>query len=312
MSIYDDIVTDSACSNGDSVRYNSKENTTGARDMLLTIWDDYIKINGVKMSYRVHGFNVNRQDNVLYAEDATAPFADGVDLIAFPEFSNDGMLLAKFGIESTADMSLLISIPEYTRKFGDPENPTVVPHPKSGDVIEMVEMGWDVTELPPNPDFTYTDPETGDIVELDAKTLLCKYGIPEGQTQNPAEIILNLEDYYGYKYVRYPRMYEITEVRYQDLSMAGVNFMQGHYVWLLEAKRFEYSFEPNINPTGTVVQPEVADDNFFGSILGDQVVSGNERTYNPSLDQVSKEKIWDYDANEKTNDSIYGGYGYND
>lgn len=301
MSIYDNI-TDCDV----DARYNSKANTIGARDMLLSMWDDYIKINGVKMAYRVHGFNENTQDNVLYAEDATAPFSDPVDVIAFPEFSNDGMLLAKFGIESTADLSLLVSIPEYSRKFGDPSTPTIVPHPKSGDVVEMVEMGWDVTELKDHGDFQYTDPDTGETIDFDAKTLLCKYMDPD----KAGEILIDLEALYGYKYVRYPRMYEITEVRYQDLSMAGINFMQGHYVWLLEAKRFEYSFEPNINPTGDEVHPQVADNDFFGSILGDDVVSGNERTYEPSLDEESKEKVWDYDANEKTNDSIYGGYGY--
>mgnify|MGYP001221206574 CR=1 FL=1 len=44
---------------------------------------------------------------------------------------------------------------------------------------------------------------------------------------------------------RQSKFFEITEKLDQDISQ--INNLQGHYVFLLKAKRLDYSFEPNIN-----------------------------------------------------------------
>ena len=56
---------------------------------------------------------------------------------------------------------------------------------------------------------------------------------------------------------RQSKFFEITEKLDQDISQ--INNLQGHYVFLLKAKRLDYSFEPNINFNDTGVQIRLAD-----------------------------------------------------
>lgn len=76
--------------------------------------------------------------------------------------------------------------------------------------------------------------------------------------------------------------FEITERLDQDVNQ--INPLLGHYVWLLKAKRFDFSFEPGISPEP--VSTQVNDD--------------------PFVDQLSKD-IFDYTAND-IDDDVYGGY----
>lgn len=56
---------------------------------------------------------------------------------------------------------------------------------------------------------------------------------------------------------RQSKFFEITEKLDQDISQ--INNLQGHYVFLLKAKRLDYSFEPNINFNNAGVQTRLAD-----------------------------------------------------
>ena len=142
----------------------------------------------------------------------------------------------------------------------------------------------------------------GDIthIELDAKTILCKYQ----DAEYASSILIELSAVYGSKYIRYPQLFEITEARYQDLSQAGLNVAQGHYVWKLHAKRFDYSFEPNAPKEGNFDQ--VYDNSFSGivSSLGND--PSPEKEYSQKVEDASEE-IWDYDE-KGTNTGPYGYY----
>ena len=74
--------------------------------------------------------------------------------------------------------------------------------------------------------------------------------------------------------------FEITERLDQDVQQ--INPLIGHYVWLVKAKRHDYSFEPNLPREEKSTQ--VKDD----------------------VTEASK-SIFDYDAHGN-NDDVYGGY----
>ncbi len=78
------------------------------------------------------------------------------------------------------------------------------------------------------------------------------------------------------------KKFEITERLDQDVNQ--INPLLGHYVWLIKAKRYDYSHEPGLEPEGASEQ--VDDD--------------------PLVDQLSKE-VFDYDE-YNANDDIYGDY----
>tara|TARA_B100000212_G_C27374349_1_gene534022 strand:+ start:110 stop:760 length:651 start_codon:yes stop_codon:yes gene_type:complete len=78
--------------------------------------------------------------------------------------------------------------------------------------------------------------------------------------------------------------FEITERLDQDVNQ--INQLLGHYVWLIKAKRHDYSFEPGLSPEP--VSDQVNDD--------------------PIVDGLSKE-VFDYNESPFTiNDDVYGDY----
>ena len=78
--------------------------------------------------------------------------------------------------------------------------------------------------------------------------------------------------------------FEITERLDQDVNQ--INQLLGHYVWLIKAKRHDYSFEPGLSPEA--VSDQVNDD--------------------PIVDGLSKE-VFDYNESPFTiNDDVYGDY----
>jgi hypothetical protein len=76
--------------------------------------------------------------------------------------------------------------------------------------------------------------------------------------------------------------FEITERIDQDVNQ--INPILGHYVWLVKAKRHDYSFEPGLQPEN----------------VSDQVDDGN-------IDEQSQ-SIFDYNTNTGSNDDVYGDY----
>lgn len=90
-------------------------------------------------------------------------------------------------------------------------------------------------------------------------------------------------------------IYEITQRLDQDI--AQINPLAGHYVWLIKAKRFEYSFEPGVEQEAR--NQQVFDD------TKNTTVSGADKPYVYTVDEASKE-IFDYSKTDYSN--IYGGY----
>jgi hypothetical protein len=91
------------------------------------------------------------------------------------------------------------------------------------------------------------------------------------------------------------KYFEITERLDEDV--AQINPLAGHYVWLLKAKRFEWSFEPGLS--GDAVNNQVYDD------TKNPTASGANKPYDYSADVDSKH-IFDYSQTDYG--SVYGGY----
>lgn len=126
----------------ESKRYLNKENTVGVRDMYSKLWNEYINMYGVMTNYYRNGYNIHTQDNFIYGEDATEPFKEPKSIVAIVEYQSDAILLSKFGIQSDADLIGVISIADFQNAFG------LHKEPKPGDVIELVEAGWEASEMP--------------------------------------------------------------------------------------------------------------------------------------------------------------------
>lgn len=91
------------------------------------------------------------------------------------------------------------------------------------------------------------------------------------------------------------KFFEITERL--DEEVATINALGGHYVWLVKAKRFEWSFEPGLS--GSAVNQQVFDD------TRNMSVTGADKPYSFSVDIESK-NIFDYSKTDYSD--VYGGY----
>lgn len=94
---------------------------------------------------------------------------------------------------------------------------------------------------------------------------------------------------------RGPNFYVITQRLDQDI--AQINTLMGHYVWLIKAKRFEFSFEPGLS--GEQANQQVYDDTLAPG------VSGADKNYTYDVNTEIKNNVFDY---TQINNNPYGGY----
>lgn len=101
-------------------------------------------------------------------------------------------------------------------------------------------------------------------------------------------------------YRQTPMVFEVTE---KHDSINPVDYMGGHYVWKLTARRYDYSYEPNAEIENKLGGPEDSGD--AGRLAG----GANEpepykKDYIQTNDETAKE---DFD-NSIVNNNIYGKY----
>jgi len=98
------------------------------------------------------------------------------------------------------------------------------------------------------------------------------------------------------------KLFEVTERIDEDNSK--INPLMGHYVWLIKAKRFDYSFEPGLETAIEKGSNQVHDDTFFGTLTG-PVPSQRSPDYPGDATTESKEKVLNMNINDVL---TYGGY----
>ena len=109
------------------------------------------------------------------------------------------------------------------------------------------------------------------------------------------------------------KMFEVTERCDEDNSQ--INPLMGHYVWLIKAKRLDYSFEPGI--TNEKGSKQVQDGDGYGPVTTLEYTSAGSLTnvnntefirtsaYPGGANEVSKTQVFDMSFN---NTLEYGGY----
>lgn len=109
---------------------------------------------------------------------------------------------------------------------------------------------------------------------------------------------------------RQPKYFEITERVDEDISQ--INPLAGHYVFMLKAKRFDYSFEPGI-PFNTLEESisgnqQIYESNFAGRLSGgaNPETEGKKENYSEyDIDNYSVENVFDMSINDT---DVYGSY----
>lgn len=135
---------------------------------------------------------------------------------------------------------------------------------------------------------------------------------------------------------RQSKYFEITQKLDQDISQ--INTLQGHYVFLIKAKRLDYSFEPNLPVESSIDRSKILGNEDFNGLgtetcetigLEDITVSGDYQVYEDSfagrlsggeneqsqtkkdgydeynIDDVSKIDVFDMSKNDT---DVYGDY----
>lgn len=107
--------------------------------------------------------------------------------------------------------------------------------------------------------------------------------------------------------IRGAKKFEITDRLDQDVEQ--INPLLGHYVWLVKAKRFDYSYEQGITREIGLEQP--TDDTYHGGLSAvDDTKLENDEYYFNDVDRESR-NIFDYSVYGDYDD-IYGGYSDDD
>jgi hypothetical protein len=229
------------------------------------------------------------------------------------DLPSEAWMFSKFGLNTDADLTAIVHVGTWAQIFGS----ELVNEPKVGDIIRVYNTGWPEEELENSKALAccglagITDILNSnlcttcqlaaaannlmDTLPLSATCGEFQSALADSTLVVPSVSGMNPNDPSIWR--RWPQLYQVTEKRYQDPEL-GVNFLNGHYVWVLKAKRFNYSFEegaPQENP--------FADDNTPGGIVNDNI------DRNENSNETISDDLFDYDDNGSgANDSPYGNY----
>jgi len=116
----------------------------------------------------------------------------------------------------------------------------------------------------------------------------------DGKIEPKSGDIFRLSEYGSDRvFPRSGSVYEVTERLDQDIQK--INPLMGHYIWLLKAKRFDYSFENNVQPEGGSKQ--VDEDSIY-----DPYMQNAEQ-----WSEIASSDIFDY-GDYGGGDEVYGDY----
>ena len=202
------VETDETC-----FRFTNKSIQASERLLFSNYWREQINQFGVKVNYYVNTYNTLSADN-FYGEQPTQTFAEPREVTLAVTLNVNAITLSKFGFDSDDEITAYIHISSFFDEF---ESLSSVFDPMDHISNEKITQGVYDRYFNFGP---VVEPKAGDVFELS------EYG-----DDRPND--------------RQAKFFEITEKLDQDISQ--INNLQGHYVFLLKAKRLDYSFEPNID-----------------------------------------------------------------
>ena len=285
------------------LRFARKTANEMERKLFQSWWNELYQLYGTYIDYFTYEYSLTGHD-YFYGEQPLAPFTGPTPMIMLAQFNNDSLLLSKFGIRTDADVTFIIPILAFRTAF----NSNTI-EPKAGDLIRLTELGWD---------------RPGGIEDINTLTVAatsCE-SIQKNDPLYDACDTTNIMSavncktdaiyYSAYEHAitydqitRGAPIYEITERRDENLTM-NYNMLQGHYVWILYAKRFDYSYQPNAPREPG--HDQVSDETLYGKLTGGTDYAEKDKLYDQNTENESNRKIWDYDKRPGSDDSVYGNY----
>ena len=297
-------------------RLVNKSTNIAERKLWRSYWNELNQMYGTYIDYYVYDYSVSAHD-FFYGEHPLAPFSGPIGMTMMAQFNNDSLLLSKFGIRTDADVTFIVPILTFRAAFG-----SNAAEPKAGDLIRLTERGWDrpggADDLNTLVSESTTCSAWQENVIDSSLDELCSLTVSTTSSEIPSGDWCHSDSYYYSAYndpetfdrlVRGAPIFEITERRDENLTM-NYNMLGGHYVWILHAKRFDYSYQPNAPREPG--HDQISDETMYGKLSGG--TNWPERpknTLQPGYDQhveTEKERIWDYDKRPGSNDSVYGNY----
>lgn len=296
---------DKQTSTGSGFRFTRKASNENERRMFQSWWNELNQLYGTYVDYYVYDYALSGHD-FFYGEHPLAPFSGPTPMLMLAQFNNDSLLLSKFGIRTDADVTFIVPILAFRSAFNNN-----LAEPKAGDLIRLTELGWDrpggMDDL--NNLVSETSSCSG-IIANDPLKMLCGDGIVDPISSLDCNTDSNYYSTYNdvstfNALVRGAPIFEITERRDENLTM-NYNMLQGHYVWIIHAKRFDYSYQPNAPREPG--HDQVSDETLYGKLSGGTNYPEQQKKYDQNVEDTSNNNIWDYSKRKGSNDSVYGNY----
>lgn len=293
-------------STSSGARYLRKETNENERRLYENYWQELTNMYGTYIDFWVYEYSLSAHD-FFYGEHPLAPFTGPVGMNMLVQFQNDSLLLSKFGIMNDADATFIVPIKEYRERMG------ANAEPKAGDLIQMTELGWDRPGGMDDLNLIYTSSGlaiTSCDQIMNPLDLVCSDLFSDATT---AVVNCSSDSIYYSTYqdlstfdtlLRGAPVFEITERRDQDLTM-HYNILLGHYVWILHAKRFDYSYQPNAPREPR--NDQVSDETLYGKLTGGTNYPEEPKRYDQNTTDESN-KEWDYSKRPGNRPDVYGGY----
>ncbi|MEO5581483.1 MAG: hypothetical protein ABIR66_02230 [Saprospiraceae bacterium] len=119
-------------------------------------WREQLNMFGINVNYYGKQYDLT-DDDPLYGEDLERGFDIPQEIVVGANITNDSSMLSKFGIVTDSDMTIYIHIDDFREIFGEDAEP------KSGDVIELLEVGADRIGGRGSPKYVVTERSEDDI-----------------------------------------------------------------------------------------------------------------------------------------------------
>lgn len=280
------------------IRFTRKSTHENELRLYQSYWNELARLYGTYTDYFVYNYQLTAHD-FIYGEHPTAPFDPPRGMTLLAEMPNDSLLLSKFGIQTNADATFIIPIQTYREVYGPNAEP------KAGDLIRLTELGWDRPGGPGDLNTSVVqvtscedvvNPLDGICGIVSSAPLGCNTDAIAYSAYNDPTFFSTL--------LRGAPVFEITERRDQNMSQQ-YNVLQGHYVWIVHAKKFDYSYQPEApREPGN---DQVSDETIYGKLSGGSNFPEEAKKYPQNINEES-DRNWDYSKHTGNNDSVYGRY----
>lgn len=283
-------------------RFTRKSQNENERKLMLSWWKEFVQLYGTYIDYYTYDYSLTSH-NPFYGEDTLAPYTTPIGMVMLAQFNNDTLLLSKFGIRTDADVTFIVPIQDFRISMG-----SNTAEPKPGDLIRLTELGTDRPGSIDDINTVSNLPLSSCEDKPDPLSELCSDGIIEYNSANCTtdnQLTSAYDDPTTFNQLtRGAPIYEITERRDENLTQT-YNPLLGHYVWILHARKFDYSYQPNApREPGN---DQLSDDTLYGKLSGGTETPEKDKKYDRDVDTISR-RNWKYIDGSGSNSKVYGDY----